>query len=178
MRREAHFLRGLYQETGESGGTSTFTRFWRTNTAASSHIACQQGLTAPGRRRPSDQSRVWRRGVVMDELAIRLVVEGRVQGVGYRWWAQGHAQRLGLRGWVRNRRDGSSANCFAIGGAEAVEQFVADCWRGTCGRPSEVRHAPRGGGRRRGRVRGTVDGLGLEPTAWSANGLTGIARRR
>lgn len=65
----------------------------------------------------------------MDELAIRLVVEGRVQGVGYRWWALGQARSLGLRGWVRNRRDGS-VELLAIGPADAVEQFAAACREG------------------------------------------------
>jgi len=37
----------------------------------------------------------------------RLVVRGRVQGVGYRWFARDAATALGLQGWVRNRRDGS-----------------------------------------------------------------------
>jgi acylphosphatase len=65
----------------------------------------------------------------MDELAIRLVVEGRVQGVGYRWWARSHARALGLRGWVRNRRDGS-VELLAIGPADAVERFAAACREG------------------------------------------------
>jgi acylphosphatase len=65
----------------------------------------------------------------MDDLAIRLVVEGRVQGVGYRWWAQGRALSLGLRGWVRNRRDGS-VELLAIGPADAVDEFAAACWDG------------------------------------------------
>ena len=68
----------------------------------------------------------------MDDLAIRLVVEGRVQGVGYRWWAQGHARALGLRGWVRNRRDGS-VELLAMGPVDAVEQFTAACWQGPPG---------------------------------------------
>ena len=34
-------------------------------------------------------------------------VRGRVQGIGYRAWAASEAARLGLEGWVRNRRDGS-----------------------------------------------------------------------
>ena len=39
--------------------------------------------------------------------AHRVVVEGRVQGVGFRWATQSEALRLGLSGWVRNRPDGS-----------------------------------------------------------------------
>ena len=37
----------------------------------------------------------------------RLFIHGRVQGVGFRWWLCAEAKRLGLRGWVRNRPDGS-----------------------------------------------------------------------
>lgn len=43
-----------------------------------------------------------------------------MQGVGFRWWAVGEAERLGLRGWVRNRRDGS-VDLLAIGTDEAVD---------------------------------------------------------
>jgi acylphosphatase len=67
--------------------------------------------------------------MAMDDLAVRLVVEGRVQGVGYRWWARGHALSLGLRGWVRNRRDGS-VELLAVGPADAVERFAAACREG------------------------------------------------
>jgi acylphosphatase len=37
----------------------------------------------------------------------RVVVRGRVQGVGYREFCVAEAHRLGVRGWVRNRRDGT-----------------------------------------------------------------------
>ncbi len=35
-----------------------------------------------------------------------LVVRGRVQGVGFRWWTRTHALELGLTGWARNLTDG------------------------------------------------------------------------
>ncbi len=39
--------------------------------------------------------------------SLRLVMSGRVQGVGFRAWFEREARRLGLDGWVRNRMDGS-----------------------------------------------------------------------
>ena len=53
----------------------------------------------------------------------QLVVRGRVQGVGYRWFVRELAESLGLSGWTRNREDGS-VEVEAEGDAAAVEQFV------------------------------------------------------
>lgn len=39
--------------------------------------------------------------------AIRVVVTGRVQGVGFRWSTRRAAERIGVTGWVRNRPDGA-----------------------------------------------------------------------
>ncbi len=68
----------------------------------------------------------------MDRRAIRLTIQGRVQGVGYRAWVLAEARRLGLDGWTRNRRDGS-VEVLAIGGEEAQERLVAACRRGPAG---------------------------------------------
>lgn len=61
--------------------------------------------------------------------AVRLRVRGRVQGVAYRAWTADEARELGLRGWVRNRRDGSVEALFA-GAPEAVAAMVARCREG------------------------------------------------
>jgi acylphosphatase len=40
-------------------------------------------------------------------VRVRVVVHGRVQGVGYRFSARVEAQRLGVTGWIKNRSDGA-----------------------------------------------------------------------
>lgn len=62
----------------------------------------------------------------------RLLVSGRVQGVGYRDWAVSAAARHGVSGWVRNLADGR-VELRVAGTAEAVEAFIAACWRGPAG---------------------------------------------
>jgi acylphosphatase len=65
----------------------------------------------------------------MERRAVRLSIRGRVQGVGYRWWAVGEARRLGVDGWVRNRRDGS-VELVAAGSDRAVEAMIEACRHG------------------------------------------------
>ncbi|MFI4965198.1 MAG: acylphosphatase [Caulobacterales bacterium] len=65
----------------------------------------------------------------MARAASRLLIEGRVQGVGYRWWAVQTARRLGLAGWVRNRRDGA-VEALALGPPEAIARFAEACREG------------------------------------------------
>jgi acylphosphatase len=65
----------------------------------------------------------------MARIAVRLIIKGCVQGVGYRWWARGEARRLRLDGWVRNRQDGS-VELVAAGPEADVEAMVEACWSG------------------------------------------------
>lgn len=58
-----------------------------------------------------------------------VFVEGRVQGVGYRDFARRTARRLGVRGWARNRLDGT-VEVLAVGTAASLESFLADLRHG------------------------------------------------
>jgi acylphosphatase len=59
----------------------------------------------------------------MEEVARRVRVTGRVQGVGFRAWTAGEARHRGLRGWVRNETDGS-VSALICGEARAVEDML------------------------------------------------------
>ncbi|XP_010553001.1 PREDICTED: uncharacterized protein LOC104823233 [Tarenaya hassleriana] len=60
---------------------------------------------------------------------VRVVIKGRVQGVFYRDWTVENAKQLGLKGWVRNRRDGSVEALFS-GSPEIVDEMQQRCRRG------------------------------------------------
>ena len=62
-------------------------------------------------------------------LSRRLLIHGRVQGVFYRGWSAEQARALGLKGWVRNRSDGS-VEMLLEGEQKAVEEMVARCRQG------------------------------------------------
>ena len=62
-------------------------------------------------------------------LQARLIITGRVQGVGYRHWAMTTGLRLGLTGWVRNRTDGS-VEALIVGEDAAIGAMIDACRRG------------------------------------------------
>lgn len=61
--------------------------------------------------------------------SVRVVIEGRVQGVWFRAWTAEQARSLGLNGWVRNRMDGSVEALFS-GPKSVVNEMLDACWEG------------------------------------------------
>ena len=64
--------------------------------------------------------------------ARRAVVRGVVQGVGFRFFAERSARSLGVRGWVRNRADGT-VESVVEGEEAAVAEYLARLERGPAG---------------------------------------------
>jgi len=64
--------------------------------------------------------------------SVRLRITGRVQGVGYRAWMLRQASAISLRGWVRNRADGS-VEALVIGDEDRVAAIVEACREGPFG---------------------------------------------
>jgi acylphosphatase len=77
-------------------------------------------------------------------VARRYLISGRVQGVGFRFFAEAAGQREGLQGWVRNLPDGR-VEIVSEGDAEALERFER-----------VIRQGPPGG---------RVDGVEVDSTA-------------
>jgi acylphosphatase len=65
----------------------------------------------------------------MDKKAVILQVFGRVQGVGFRYYTQKKAEEFDIKGFVRNRPDGS-VYIEAEGTPEALEAFAGWCEEG------------------------------------------------
>ncbi len=68
----------------------------------------------------------------MSDVRVRAVVHGRVQGVFYRNSCRAQAQRLGVRGSVRNRADGT-VEVVAEGPRDKVDQLLTWCREGPPG---------------------------------------------
>ena len=60
---------------------------------------------------------------------VHIMIHGRVQGVGFRYWLAEEAHLRRLSGWVRNRRDGRVEAVLA-GDRDLVEDMIATCHAG------------------------------------------------
>ncbi len=63
------------------------------------------------------------------DFARRYVVIGRVQGVGFRWFVEAEASRIGVAGWVRNNQDGT-VEVLASGSKDQLDQLYSVLHRG------------------------------------------------
>ena len=76
-------------------------------------------------------------------IAKKFLVSGRVQGVGFRWFVEDWANRLRLRGYVRNLHDGR-VEAYAVGDPDALEIFKGRLQEGAAERAGYRRRGERG----------------------------------
>jgi len=65
-------------------------------------------------------------------MILHFLIQGRVQGVGFRWFVQREASELDLRGWVRNTEDGE-VEVVAAGEPADLDGLRASLKRGPRG---------------------------------------------
>jgi acylphosphatase len=86
-----------------------------------------------------------------ETTSLCLRVFGRIQGVGFRFWAYKQALRLNIRGWIRNEADGT-VSCECQGQPDAVKAFTEALRRGPAGaRVDRIEAGPVPRGRIHGR---------------------------
>jgi acylphosphatase len=68
----------------------------------------------------------------MPTRSLHVIVHGRVQGVGFRWFTSRRARELGLAGWVRNLENGS-VEVYAEGGERALSALAEALATGPAG---------------------------------------------
>ena len=65
-------------------------------------------------------------------MVLHFLIQGRVQGVGFRWFVHREARELELRGWVRNTEDGD-VEVVATGTAEDLDELRTSLRKGPRG---------------------------------------------
>ena len=74
-----------------------------------------------------------------EQTRLHAIVEGRVQGVGFRAFVERNALQLGITGWVRNRWDGT-VEVTAEGDRATLDQLLTTLRRGpSASRVSQVK---------------------------------------
>jgi acylphosphatase len=72
------------------------------------------------------------REIIIAMATIRILIKGKVQGVFYRASAQREARSHGLKGWVKNTKDGD-VEIVATGEEHDLEPFIKWCHEGPAG---------------------------------------------
>ena len=80
----------------------------------------------------------------MTDERLTARVTGRVQGVGFRWWARRQAEALGLVGWVMNADDERSVEIVAEGDADSLVELARRLELGPPGARVDAFDAKRG----------------------------------
>jgi acylphosphatase len=80
----------------------------------------------------------------MSDERLTARITGRVQGVGFRWWAVSQATELGLTGWVMNANDERAVDLVAEGSGNALDELERRLWSGPDGARVESVAARRG----------------------------------
>jgi acylphosphatase len=70
--------------------------------------------------------------LVAEIMVLHFLIQGRVQGVGFRWFVHREASELELRGWVRNTEDGD-VEVVATGSVEDLSELRASLKKGPRG---------------------------------------------
>lgn len=65
-----------------------------------------------------------------DMVSVHIIINGKVQGVGFRYFVERHANRLGLTGFVRNIKHESSVEVMVEGEREKLEALIKMINRG------------------------------------------------
>ena len=141
----------------EPSASGTGRRVWRALAAWSS-----RGSNALTTGRWFDKAAWGSRSMNQEPALVRhVLVEGRVQGVGYREFTRRRALRLGISGWVRNRSDSAVEAVCPRRRRGRRSASRRDAHRAARGRGHEFAHrrTQRGRGRGDGRIRGARNGV-------------------
>lgn len=63
-------------------------------------------------------------------IATRVIIEGKVQGVGYRQWLCNRALSASIDGWVRNKSATKTVEAVFVGPERAVLEIIQACYHG------------------------------------------------
>lgn len=91
----------------------------------------------------------------MSDERLTARITGRVQGVGFRWWARRQADALELTGWVMNADDERAVELVAEGSPDSLDELERRLQRGPSGATVESVDA------RRGPASGEFDRFGI-----------------